>query len=94
MLESAADRLVMLTSFGESAVWKRSTTTLGTPLVIVEVSYQDTGASVQRFVGTVTTVSVSGIKLRDTITVGSIVYRVVDVQDDETGITNLLMEKV
>ena len=98
-VETAADRLIMLTDFGQTVSYTPSGGSAGDVKAIVDNDYEavDVGGSVafaiQRPRLTARTADVSTAAEGDTVSYGGDNYIVRVVMADGTGITELLIEK-
>ena len=98
-VETAADRLIMLTDFGQTVSYTPSCGSAGDVTAIVDNDYEavDVGGSVafaiQRPRLTARTADVSTAAEGDTVSYGGDNYIVRVVMADGTGITELLIEK-
>jgi len=98
MVETAADRLIMLNDFGVDCVYTPSGGSAVTIKTILLNDYYsvETGSvavEVNQPIAVIRTADAASIAHQDTMVIGGITYKVVNVRPDGTGISEIQLEQ-
>ena len=92
-METAADRLSYLQSFGVPATWIKSDLSTAAVSVVLFSIYSEMGASVCDYLVQTSVEMMGTAKLREKLTINNITYSISDIRPDETGWLDIQLER-